>query len=153
MDNMETMTVGIDDELEQENSVPTIDAEEKVIKMRRPYVTWTVGEEEYRLKLTSSTITQLERRFNKSLLDAVLEDGIPPVSVVITLIQASMQKFHHGMKSYTVETIFDRYIDAGGSQISLLTEVIYPLMYDAGFFTDGQMELLTKEIGEADSNL
>lgn len=153
MENMEMMAVGIDDVIEQEKNEPAPMTEDKVIKMRRPYVLWTVNGDEYKLKLSSGAITQLERRFNKSLLDAVLDDGIPTVSVMITLLQAAMQKFHHGIKSYTVETIYDNYIDAGGTQITLLTETIYPLMYDAGFFTDAQMELLTKEINEADSNL
>ncbi len=153
MDNMETMTVGIDDVIEQEKNEPAPATEDKVVKMRRPYVLWTVNGDDYKLKLSSSAITQLERRFNKSLLDAVLDDGIPTVGVMITLLQAAMQKFHHGIKSYTVENIYDNYIDNGGTQITLLTDIIYPLMYDAGFFTDGQMELLTKEISEADSNL
>lgn len=150
MDN--TMAVvGIDDELEQEKTMP-ID-EGKVVKMRRPYVEWEVGGSTYKLKLSSSAITTLERRFNKSLLSAVLDDGIPPVTVTITLLQAALQKFHHGFKSYDVERLYDDYIDAGGTQITLLSDVVYPLMGDAGFFTDGQMKLLTKEISEADSTL
>ena len=153
MDNMETtMVVGIDDELEKEANTPTAE-EEKVVKMRRPYTLWEVAGKEYKLRLTSSAITKLEQRFNKSLLTAVLDEGIPPVSTVITVIQAALQKYHHGIKSYDVETLFDEYIEEGGTQISLLKDVIYPLMADAGFFTDAQIKLLTQELTEADTEL
>ena len=153
MDNMENkFTVGIDDELEAEQTMPQAD-ENKVIKMRRPWVTWDVGGTEYKLKLRASDITKLEQRFGKSLLDAVLEDGIPPVSTVITMLQAALQKFHHGMRSDKVEDLFDAYLDEGGTQVSLLKDVVYPLMGDAGFFTAAQMDMLTKEMAEADTAL
>lgn len=150
MDTMENkMVIGIDDELEA--VMP--DMEETKAVMRRPYVAWTVGGKEYKLKLTTSVITKLEQRFGKSLMVAVLDDGIPPLSTVVTVIQASLQRFHHGIKSYDVELMLDEYLDAGGTQISLLKDVVYPLMADAGFFTEAQMKLLTKEMSEADSSL
>ena len=153
MDNMGNMTVGIDDELERDERRPKEETADNVIKLRKPYTVWAVDGTEYRLKLTSSAITQLEKKFGKSLMSAVLDEGIPPVSVVITLLQAAMQKFNHGIKSYTVEDLFDKYIDAGGTQITLLSDVVYPLMGDAGFFTDGMMESLTREISKVDSSL
>lgn len=150
MDTMENrMVVGIDDELEA--VMP--DMEETKNVMRRPYVSWTVGGREYKLKLTTGVITKLEQRFGKSLMTAVLDDGIPPLSTVVTMIQAALQKFHHGIKSYDVELMLDEYLDAGGTQISLLKDIVYPLMADAGFFTEAQMKLLTKEMSEADSSL
>ena len=153
MDNMEnTMVVGIDDELEREANEPKTE-EENVVKMRRPWVLWTVAGSEYKLKLTTNAITKLEQRFNKSLLAAVLDEGIPPVSTVVTILQSALQKYHHGIKSFTVEDILDDYFDAGGTQISLLNDVIYPLMRDAGFFTDAQIEAMEKEIAEADTEL
>lgn len=153
MDNMETMIVkGLDDELEKEANEPTA-KEEKVVKMRRPWVSWDVAGTEYKLKLTAGAITKLEQRFNKSLLTAVLDEGVPPVSTVVTVLQAALQKYHHGIKSYTVEDLFDSYLDEGGTQISLLKDVVYPLMADAGFFTEGQIRMLTTEIEEADTEL
>ena len=150
MDNGNRMIVGIDDELENENIMPVIE-EEKTI--RRPYLTWDVAGSEYKLKLTANGITKLEQKFGKSLLVAVLDEGIPPVSTVITILQSALQKFHHGIKSYAVEDMFDAYLDAGGTQITLLKDIVYPLMADAGFFTDAQIKMLTKEIAEADTDL
>ena len=151
MDNMENrMVVGIDDDLDLEESVPSMDEAKTV---RKPYITWEVSGSEYKLKLTTSAITKLEQKFNKSLLVAVLDDGIPPVSTVVTILQSALQKYHHGIKSYVVEDMFDSYLDAGGTQISLLKDVVYPLMADAGFFTEAQIKLLTRGIAEADTDL
>lgn len=154
MDNMESRiaSVGIDEELEQETVAPKRD-EAKVINMRQPWTTWTVAGTEYKLKLTAGGIAKLEQKFNQSLLTAVLEEGIPPVSTVITILQSALQKFHHGMRSDKVEEMFDEYIDGGGTQITLLRDVIYPLMGDAGFFTPAQMKMLTREMNEADTDL
>ena len=121
--------------------------------MPRPFVTWEVGEDSYKLKLTSSVIQKLEATFKTSIMNAVLDNGIPTVGVMVALLQAGLQKYNHGMKSVQVEELFDEYIDSGKTQIDLLREVIYPLMGDAGFFTAAQVEMMTKEIGELDTQL
>lgn len=147
MDIMEKTTTIFDEEpKEAETKLPDE-------KTRKPYVEWSVRGQEYKLKLTTGVIRKLEQGFGKSLLSAVLDEGVPSVDVLSTLLQAALQKFHHGMKSYTVDELLDEYFDAGGTQFDLLRDVVYPLMHDAGFFTQAQMDLLTKELSEADSNL
>ena len=132
-----------------------VELEEKEIEQikARPWLDWTVGDESYKLKLTASVISKLERTLNNSLLEAVIEKGIPEVGTVITIIQAAMQKYHHGMKSENVCAVYDEYIDSGKTQMDLLQEIIYPLMYDAGFFTAAQLRLMTNTISEVDSEL
>lgn len=147
MDIMEKKTNFLDEEMvEAEADVPTE-------KTRKPYVEWCVREKVYKLKLTTGVIRRLEQGWKKSLLSAVLDEGIPSVDVLSTLLQGALQKFHHGIKSMAVDEMLDEYFDAGGTQIDLLRDVVYPLMHDAGFFTQAQMDLLTKELSEADSNL
>lgn len=127
--------------------------DEETTVQRRPWLAWTVGGTEYHLKLTTSTIRKLEQQFKSSLLTAVLDDGIPPVSTVITLLQGALQKFHHGITSEKVENLIDTYLDEGGSQITLLQDVIYPLMHDAGFFTDAMLKTITSTMEDIDSQL
>ena len=143
-----------DEQIAEEND-KTPDPEEtnKVLKMPRPFVSWEVGEETFRLKLTSAVIQKLEATFKTSLMNAVLDNGIPTVGVMVAVLQAGLQKYNHGIKSKQVEDLFDAYIDSGKTQIDLLREVIYPLMGDAGFFTATQVELMTREMGELDSQL
>lgn len=139
--------------LEENEKTPDAEETNKILKMPRPFVSWEVGEETYKLKLTSAVIQKLEATFKTSLMNAVLDNGIPTVGVMVAVLQAGLQKFNHGMKSSQVETLYDAYIDGGKTQIDLLREVIYPLMGDAGFFTPTQLELMTREMGEVDSQL
>ena len=147
MDIMEKKTNFLDEETAE------VKADAPTEKTRKPYVEWCVREKVYKLKLTTGIIRRLEQGFGKSLLSAVLDEGIPSVDVLSTLLQAALQKFHHGIKSIAVDEMLDEYFEAGGTQLDLLREVVYPLMHDAGFFTQAQMDLLTKELSEADSNL
>ena len=146
--------VGIDEEIETKEEVENESIAPEATEYKpRPYLEWTVNDQAFKLKLTSNIITKLEKRFGDSLLNAVLEKGIPPVSVVITILQAAMQKYHHGMKIQTVEDLYDRYIESGKTQIDLLKEVIYPIMGDAGFFTRGQITEMQKEMETIDTDL
>ena len=165
MDNMEKPAIvagGFDDELTKDVATellkPIADAVtppkgEPVTFLRRPYVTWEVGANEYKLRLTTGTIMQLEQKFNTSLLNAVMDEGIPPLSTIITILQAALQKFQHGITSYKTGELLDTYFESGKTQIDLLRETIYPLMGDAGFFTAAQMDMLTKEMENVDTDL
>ena len=40
----------------------------EVVNIKRPYAVWTVGNEEYKLKLTTSSIVDLETKYKCNLL-------------------------------------------------------------------------------------
>lgn len=147
----EKITYNLDDELAKDEATKT--EETTIATAKRPYLEWSVAGTTYKLKLTTGMIDKLERTLGDSLLNAVLDNGIPKLGVVIAIIQGAMQKYQHGVKSKTVEDLLDTYFDSGKTQIDLLQEVIYELMFDAGFFTRAQMEVITKEIGEIDTTL
>lgn len=149
---METeRTTTFDEELLKEESPEAI--AEKVLPTRQPFHEWQVGEKIYKLKLTTQVIIKLEQTFNDSLLNVVLDKGIPEIRDVVTILQGALQKFQHGMKSAAVEALFDEYLDEGHTQIDVLREVLYPLLYDAGFFTKAQMEMMLREMDALDSSL
>lgn len=105
---------------------------------RRPYCTWKVGGETYKLKLTSAMICQLEGKYKKNLLNCI--DDMPPLSMMLTIVQASMQKFHHGISYSKVQDLYDIYTDEGGNQTDFFTDVIIEILTVSGFFTDNQTE-------------
>lgn len=152
MDSMDYID-GLDKEIEKTEDEEQNTEVLTVTQPAKPFHEWNVAGNVYKLKLRSQDIKKLEQSFHDSLLNAVLDKGIPPVGVVTTIIQASMQKYQHGMKIRTVEDLYDSYIDGGKTQIDLLREVIYPLMGDAGFFTKAQLDLMTKEMQEIDTDL
>lgn len=148
MENMNYYEPGIEVPEEKEEQ-PVAEA----IKKPRFYTPWEVGDTEYKLKLTSGAITTLEGKFKDSLLNVVLDNGVPTVSIVLTILQAALQKFHHGIKTEAVGDLYDQYIDDGHTQMDLLSDVLLPLMGDAGFFTAKQLQMMQEEMKTLDQEL
>lgn len=116
--------------------------------MRKPYAIWKIGEEEYKLKLTTSAIIDLENKFKRNLV-SLLED-MPPLSSMLTITHAAMQPFNHGIKQKDVEAMFDKYCDHGGSQIDFFTKVFTELYSASGFFSEAQAEAVAEKLAEAE---
>lgn len=75
-------------------------------------------------------------------------DDIPPLSVMLTIIQAAMEPWQHGMSYMKVQNVYDIWADEeGGNQSDLYTKVVLPTLAVSGFFTAEQAETLMQEIG------
>ena len=122
--------------------------EEKVVNMeekkRSPFLYWTVGVREYRLKLKATTINKLENKYRQNLMNMI--DEIPPLSVMLTIIQAAMEPWEHGLSYPKVQNLYDIWTEEGGNQMDLFTKVIIPTMAVSGFFTPEQADLIVEEI-------
>lgn len=116
-------------------------------KVRKPFVPWTVNGTEYRLKLTTSAIVKLENKYGRNVLAIVSpEEGLPPVGDLLTVIQAAMDKFEHGMTFNGVTDIYDEYVEEGGDMTTLMNDVIMPLLSNGGFFTqEMDQELMSQD--------
>lgn len=120
---------------------------------RAPFATWTVGGKEYRLRLTAVDISKLEQRYRRNLLLYLTDDGLPAVADMLTVIQAAMRTYQHGMTFLAVQGLYDKYIDEGGDQNNLMAEVLMPLLAVSGFFTPSQEEMLAQEMKDLDTNM
>lgn len=147
---------GFDKEIKDEtNDEKVVDFQEEK-KHRAPFTIWTVRGQEYRLRLDSSRICKLEEQFGgQNLLFVVAdsENGIPPLFVMLTVIQAAMQKFNHGMTYKRVQELFDAYIEEGGSQMKLFSDVVIKILGASGFFTETQEEIVNDQMKDMDSGL
>lgn len=146
-------TVGFDEEMAREN---TSEMPQNAVEMkpkRAPYTIWEVGGKEYKLRLTGADISKLEQKYRRNLLMYLTDDGIPAVADMLTVIQASMRTYHHGITFATVQGLFDSYVDEGGDQNALMADVLMPLLAVSGFFTQSQAEILAKEVKDFDTNL
>ena len=77
-------------------------------------------------------------------------DDIPPLTVMLTIIQAAMEPWEHGMTFPKIQNLYDIWTDEeGGNQSDLYTKVILPTLSVSGFFTTEQAETLMEEIGNA----
>lgn len=131
---------------EKEIESKTVDFEEEK-KKRKPFHCWSVGGKDYRLKLKASAIGKLENKYRKNIMSVLLDDGTPPLSVMLTVIQAAMEPWTHGMSYLDVQKLYDKWEEEeDGNQTDLYTEVIIPLMAVSGFFTPKQAEEIMTEL-------
>lgn len=135
---------------EQEEKVVETKEEEAKPK-RSPYVSWKVGGKEYKLKLTTDGICQLEKTTKCNLL--TLLDTIPALNVMCGIIHVSLQRYHHGISFKDVKVLVDEYIDEGGSQLELFTNVLLPLFEVSGFFSVEMGQTMSENVEMAKANI
>lgn len=136
---------GFDDEIRTEGNVVTM--EEK--KKRQPFAYWTVGSREYKLKLTTAVICQLEEKFKCNLMNLLAgSSGMPSLSVMLTITQGAMKSWEHGIKYADVQELFDRYCEEGGTQLSFMTDVLMPIYQVSGFFSETQQAAMDQKLEE-----
>ena len=118
---------------------------------RKPFAVWSVGGTNYHLKLTTDGICQLESKIKGNLLSLIEE--LPPLNVMCGIIQASMQRYHHGIKYNQVKALVDEYFEEGGSQLELFTDVIIPIFQVSGFFSVEMAEAMDETVEAAKSSI
>ena len=104
---------GLDEEVkDQKEETKIVDLDEEK-KKRKPFHYWTVGGRDYRLKLKASNIEKLENKYKCNVMHLV--DDMPALSVMLTIIQAAMLPWEHGVKYDDILNLFDKYVEEGGS--------------------------------------
>ncbi|WP_404989282.1 DUF6096 family protein [Clostridium culturomicium] len=107
----------------------------------KQFAIWKVGEEEYKLKLATSTIGELEDKLRRGLMDVIAgANTIPPLSIMLTITHGAMKKWNAGIRRSDVDDIFDMYIKEGGSQLEFFTKVFMEIYKVSGFFTKAATE-------------
>ncbi len=128
----------------------------EVVNIKRPYAVWTVGDEEYKLKLTTSSIVDLETKYKCNLLELInvnTSTGVPALSVMLDVTHAALQKYHHGKKKADVYDMFDEYEDNGGSQLQFFMSVFLELYTVSGFFSSKMADQIRDELSNAQKDL
>lgn len=146
---------GIDEMMEQKEDTGLKAQGEKTepVKKRRPFHYWSVNGKEYKLKLTTTMISMLENKYRTNILNLVSDSGIPPLSVMLTIIQAAMAPWEHGKTYAVVQNMYDTWSEQGGNQMDFFTGILMPTMAVSGFFTEKQAESLMKEMKNMDELL
>lgn len=137
---------GLDEEIKEEVKEGT---DKNVISemkpKRKPFAVWTVGGDVYRLKLKAAEICQIESKMNIDLFES-LTKGKPPLSIMLISIQGAMQSMNHKMKFQDVQEIYNQYVEEGGTQLTLFTDVIMEILKVSGFFTKNQVEIMEESL-------
>jgi hypothetical protein len=117
---------------------------------RAPFAYWEVGGKEYKLKLTTAVICQLEDKFKCNLMNILQNSGgMPPLAMMLTVAQGAMKTWEHGIKYTDVQNMFDKYCEEGGTQLSFLTNVLIPIFTVSGFFSEDQQTEVDRKLEEA----
>ncbi|MBU9724441.1 DUF6096 family protein [Diplocloster modestus] len=140
---------GLDEEVIQEKEENVVSYEEAKTK-RRPFHYWKIGEREYKLKLTTAMIGKLENKYRTNMLTLVSEDNIPPLSIMLTILQAAMAPWEHGKSYADVQKLYDRWIEDGGNQMLLFTGILMPTLAVSGFFTEKQAAAMLESLKDMD---
>lgn len=126
--------------------------ENKEIGKKKPYAVWTVGGRDYKLKLTTQAVINLENKLGMNLLSVVSNTdsgNLPPLKVMLLIAHQAMQKFEHGIKEDDVIEMFDKYQDEGGTQMTFMTDVFLPIYQVSGFFSQAQTQSMDKRLETA----
>lgn len=117
---------------------------------RRPFHLWEVDGVGHKMKLKTGMIAQLENKYRRNLLNIVSDDGIPPLSVMLTVAQAAITPWEHGITYQNVEKLYEKWLEVdGGSQTDFLSKVIIPTMAVSGFFTPAQADQILETLESA----
>ena len=103
------------------------------------YHTLTIDGEEYKLRLTVSSILAIEKKLGKTLYSALEDIQYNMVETMSFILWGALQKFNPNFSYEKATDLFDQYIDEGHSIEELMEEL--NAMFDAsGFFAKGQVQ-------------
>lgn len=112
---------------------------------RKQFAIWQVGDEEYKLKLKTSTLCDLEEKLGTSLMNVLGNGNMPALKIMLTITHYAMKDYNANIKFKDVQGIFDKYVDEGGSQLEFFTKVIMDIYKVSGFFTESQTEMMEEK--------
>ncbi|MDU4320125.1 MAG: DUF6096 family protein [Clostridium paraputrificum] len=112
---------------------------------RKQFAIWQVGDEEYKLKLKTSTLCDLEEKLGTSLMNVLGNGNMPALKIMLTITHYAMKDYNANIKFKDVQDIFDKYVDEGGSQLEFFTKVIMDIYKVSGFFTESQTEMMEEK--------
>lgn len=140
---------GLDDVLVTGDEDKVISVEEHR-KKKRAFHPWEVNGTVHKLKLQTSMIAKLENKYHDNLLNIISRDGVPPLSVMLTVVQAAIVPWEHGKSYQDIEKMYDSWVENNeGNQQKLLSSVVIPTMAVSGFFTPEQAESIMNSLDEA----
>ncbi|WP_417039602.1 DUF6096 family protein [Clostridium porci] len=137
---------GMDEEMEDDKKVNSM---EDIKGRKKPFAYWKAGDEELKLKLTTAQICKLEEKYRTNLLTLLTGGDIPPLGIMLTVIQCAATPWNHGLKLKNLQALFDKYVDEGGTQITLFADVIMDILIVSGFFTESQKEDVQDKMEDA----
>lgn len=112
------------------------------------YTEITIGEEDYKLRLTTRGIVQLERKLGKNPLQVLMEVSetqLPKIEDIVSVFFISLRPFHPKLKEDQAYELFDKYVEEGNSIMDFVP-VLVEIYKTGGLIGDDE------EVEEAEKN-
>jgi hypothetical protein len=86
------------------------------------YYEFNAGSKEYKLRLNTRNVVELEKRLgcNPIMIFGLDGEQIPTVSAMVAILHASLQTHHHGITLEKAYDIFDSYLEDGNAAVDFL---------------------------------
>lgn len=118
------------------------------------YTTFSAGGKDYKLRLSTRAIVEVEKKLNKNMLNiftSLATNQLPLTNDLMVLLQASMQQYQHGITLDNVYDIYDAYL-ADGNSLPDFYEVIFDLFKVSGIIKDDAVESIDSKSEGANPN-
>ena len=89
------------------------------------YINFEVGNESYKLRLSTRNIVLLEKQLGCNPL-SIFGNGetVPTITIMVAVLHASLQQYNHGITLNDAYDIFDKYLEEGHSSIDFLPVIL-----------------------------
>lgn len=101
------------------------------------YTTITIDGTDYKARLNAKACVDLEKKLGTNPLNVfakIAEDGsIPDLSVLISIFQASLSAYNHGITIDKAYELYDKFVDDGNTMMDLVP-ILMDVFKVSGFF-------------------
>lgn len=89
------------------------------------YIDFEVGNNTYKLRLNTRNIVLLEKQLGCNPL-SIFGNGetVPTITVMVAVLHASLQQYHHNITLNDAYDIFDEYIAEGHSSVDFISVIV-----------------------------
>jgi len=100
------------------------------------YTEFKVGEKEYKARLTTKALIQLERKLGRNPINVLAEVGqngdiMPRMEPMLDILHASLQSLEHGITIDDTYDLYDAWLEEGKTAVDLIT-LIVKICQDSG---------------------
>lgn len=108
------------------------------------YIDFSAGNKDYKLRLNTRNTVMLEKQLNCNPL-SIFGDGdtIPTVTIMVAILNASLQQYNHGISLNDAYDIFDAWLADGNSTTDFIP-VILDIYKASGIIPKDKEEELEK---------
>lgn len=106
-----------------------------------------VGEEIFKLRLTTKSSISLERALGYNPITMLMDidrGKMPKLADVLIILHSMLQTYHHGYDMQKVYDLFDKYVEDGKSMFDLIP-LFVEVFEESGYITKAKEEELSEE--------